>query len=463
MSFWVAALALALAVAGGLAWPLLRPAATIRRRDDVLSVYRDQLRELDREVERGLVVAEEAAAVRAEIERRVLAVGRDLARQPAASPTLAGRPIVATVVALLVIGGSVALYDYQGRPDLPGQPLAMRDVGAVQAEMQELNAELQQLEALALGDPPQDPGFWLVLGQLRSQLIGPDEAGRAYEEGLVLNPGEPRLLAASGEAMVQKFDGTVTAQARQRFELALVHNPGNVLAIYYLGMADAQAGDDEQALERWLGLLANAPADAMWRQPIVDAVRMAARRTGDDADVLLAALPAPAPSPPATAAGAEIAALPDAERNERIRSMVDGLAARLEAEPDDLEGWLQLGRSRSVLGEPDLAAEAFARARELSPDDADILKAEAAALAFAASDVDGNPVITTRAAELYSEAAKLAPGDPEPHWFLGLRALEQGDRAGAAKHWQDLLATLPADDPNRAAITAQIEALGPVD
>jgi cytochrome c-type biogenesis protein CcmH len=54
------------------------------------------------------------------------------------------------------------------------------------------------------------------------------------------------------------------------------------------------------------------------------------------------------------------------ERGQMIRSMVERLAARLEDQPDDREGWLRLGRAYEVLGEPDKARDARARAEALA-------------------------------------------------------------------------------------------------
>src|SRR5262249_20406103 len=50
------------------------------------------------------------------------------------------------------------------------------------------------------------------------------------------------------------------------------------------------------------------------------------------------------------------------DRSAMIRGMVDGLAARLEQSPQDVEGWIKLIRSRVVLGESDRARQALERA-----------------------------------------------------------------------------------------------------
>jgi cytochrome c-type biogenesis protein CcmH len=62
-------------------------------------------------------------------------------------------------------------------------------------------------------------------------------------------------------------------------------------------------------------------------------------------------------------------AMPPLERDAAIRSMVDGLAVRLESSPRDVEGWTRLMRSRVVLGEREVAATAFRKALEVFKDD----------------------------------------------------------------------------------------------
>ncbi len=67
----------------------------------------------------------------------------------------------------------------------------------------------------------------------------------------------------------------------------------------------------------------------------------------------------------------KIEAMPPPERTAAIRSMVDGLASRLESSPRDVEGWTRLIRSRVVLGEREIAATAFRKALEVFKDDSE--------------------------------------------------------------------------------------------
>jgi cytochrome c-type biogenesis protein CcmH len=75
--------------------------------------------------------------------------------------------------------------------------------------------------------------------------------------------------------------------------------------------------------------------------------------------------------------------MPPRERDAAIRSMVDGLANRLENSPRDVEGWTRLMRSRVVLGEKEVAEAAFRKALEVFKDDS----AASGKIAAAASEL----------------------------------------------------------------------------
>ncbi|MBO6781674.1 MAG: tetratricopeptide repeat protein, partial [Alphaproteobacteria bacterium] len=123
-----------------------------------------------------------------------------------------------------------------------------------------------------------------------------------------------------------------------------------------------------------------------------------------------AAAPAPARPAPRGPTAADMAAAQDLsteERSEMIRGMVENLAARLEDEPNDVEGWRQLARSREVLGEPRAAAEAYTRALELEPDHPETLLRGA----IAAGQLGRHAL----ARERFVRLRELVPEDSEVH------------------------------------------------
>jgi len=67
--------------------------------------------------------------------------------------------------------------------------------------------------------------------------------------------------------------------------------------------------------------------------------------------------------------------------------------------------------------------------------------------------------VSTRLSGLLREVAELQPDNPQPHWYLGLHALQRGEVAEARRSWERVLRLLGPDNPSYAAVKEQIEAL----
>jgi cytochrome c-type biogenesis protein CcmH len=143
-------------------------------------------------------------------------------------------------------------------------------------------------------------------------------------------------------------------------------------------------------------------------------------------------------------------------QQEMIRSMVDGLAARLQANPDDLEGWLMLGRSEVVIGDSAKAADAYEHARNLRPDDPSIALNEVEVLL---ADRKLEDPLTEREVALLKRIEVLNPQQPLALWFLGMNAAQQRQFDQARQYWNRLLAVMPAGASERETVTAALAAI----
>lgn len=161
----------------------------------------------------------------------------------------------------------------------------------------------------------------------------------------------------------------------------------------------------------------------------------------------------PPPAPPRVTADA-IAALPDDERQAMIGAMVEGLAARLQDEPGDAEGWRMLARSQMVLERPADSAASYQRLLALVEGDLDDWRNYATALA-AASPGDNFPA-SPEFLHALDEIEKRAPGDVMALFYRGGALREAGDAKGAAALWRRLLAEMPDDAPVRGTLEALI-------
>lgn len=362
MIFWVLAALMAALLVLVLLWPLLRrehaaPAAA----DYDRAVYRDQLAELEQDRKRGLIDTAEAEAARREISRRLLqteSAARGASKGHSPWPRRLG---LALVVALPPAVG-LGLYLHLGTPDLPGLPLAGRDPGGP-AEMALLAERLQARVA----ENPDDIEVRLVLAQVYERSGRFAEAAALYRAAIELaarhGPVPGSLHAALGETLVAAAGGRVEREARLAFAAAIEADPGNVRARYYAGLAMAQDGRLEEAIGVWQELAADSPPGSPWIGLLRQQVERAAAELGIEAPVIAQPeAPAEGPRGPSAADVEAAEQMSPEDRQAFIRSMVDQLASRLQAEPADPDGWLRLARAYLVLGEADKAREALAAA-----------------------------------------------------------------------------------------------------
>jgi cytochrome c-type biogenesis protein CcmH len=432
IAFAIAALLLALLVLAAVLLPLLRGSAAAPAREQFdRAIYRDQLAELDHEQAQGRIAPEEAAAARLEIQRRLLrAAGGPAETRPGRSPALA------LVLALLAASGAGLIYLATGTPGLPAQPFAQR---VPDPEEEALRQGLAQLER-RVQEAPQDGDAWLLLARTRAALAQWRTADEAYRRTLALVPATPDIRAAALEAGVLAADGTISPAAAEGFARVLAEEPDNPVARFYLAAAAAQAGRQQEAITAWLALAADLPAGLSIRDEIARRIATAARAAG----IATPALPPPAEPPSAEA------------RQEMIRGMVERLAARLEAEPDDADGWQRLGRAWGVLGERERSAAAYARAGALRPNDTAIALAEAQAL------LEGLPPTAPfppRALELLKRVNAADPRQPAALWHLGVEAAKRGAMEEAVGRWERLLTVLPGDAEDARLVRSAIEAV----
>ena len=459
-----AALLTALAVAAVLIPVLRRHRRAPLRADYDLTVYRDQLRELESDRARGLVSEEQVEAARTEIERRMLRAARARDAAQAADPAQTPEPArpnwrrraAAIGLGLCVPALAAGVYASLGTPGLPGRPFAEIERPAAQTEaLAALSEPVEQLAARLKSEPDNLEG-WLLLGRSYVVLQRYPEAADAFRRAAALSGGDPEVLAMLGEAIVWANNGLVAPEAVGAFRRVLDARPEDPAARFHLALARAQAGEVREAYGMWLALAADTPADAPWRHDLEALIRQAAEVLGVEPGAIPsgpAVTEAPdGPTADDMAAAAEM--LPE-ERMAMIRGMVEGLAARLEENPDDPEGWRRLARSYSVLGEPERATETLRRAVELAPDDLATLHAYARALT---GDV-GADAPPEAAVAVYERILALDPDDGPALWFVGLTAAERGDRTAARAHWERLLPLLAPGTEEYAAVRTALDSL----
>lgn len=469
MTLWIVFVAVLAVVLLLLLVPLLRRQvqAPSRVAYDIV-VYRDQLAEVEKDVERGLLSAEQAEAARTEILRRMLAAEDAEIESPSGDYRLAaGRRLRLGAALVILIGlpvGSFGVYAVLGTPWLPGQPYASR-----QADPDLKMTQLADNLAAQLKVKPEADGF-ATLAETYFALRRYPEAAEAFRRALSMGLIDAQMLASLGEAITLQNNGEVIEDARRAFQQAMTLDNADPRARFYLGLAKAQAGRFAEAVSIWRDLEKDSPSDAPWLPMLKEHIATYARQGGFDPASIKPVPPAPegtktadGANPHTGAAGglpeskqaAAVMAQAPEDRAKTIKGMVEGLAARLQQNPDDVEGWQRLARSYQALNDLGHAREAAERAVKLRPKAVEP-KLTLAEIQLAAAKTNRLPadfVETMRA------VMAIEPNNDRAMYYVGAAEAQDGHPDQARKIWSRLLEILPPDSPHRPELVKQLAEL----
>ncbi len=391
MIFWIVAAALALITTGLFALALIRrPENEQHPAAYDLQVYRDQLKEVDKDLARGVIGEEDAARMRTEISRRILAADAQIQKTEEGEGSRArGSVALIGVLLIAVIGGSFGLYTQLGAPGYRDMPLQVR-VDEAQARR---DTRPTQAEAEADAPPrePVEPGeeFITLMEKLRTAVAkNPDDI--QGQELLVRNEAnlgnmqaayaaQAKIIELKGEEvtagdhvlmanlLISAAADYVSPEAEDSLRAALELDPYNNLARYYWGLMMWQTGRPDAAYRVWDQVLRQSPADAPWVPSIRATITELAWYAGVDYK-----MPAPTPEHSAdglsgpTAEDMEAAGEMDAEdRQAMIQGMVDQLSDRLATEGGTPQEWARLIGAYGVLGETERAQLIWEEAQQV--------------------------------------------------------------------------------------------------
>ncbi|WP_372605482.1 c-type cytochrome biogenesis protein CcmI [Actibacterium sp.] len=382
MGFWLIAAGLAALIALALLAALLRgrmasaPTATYD-----LQVYRDQLREVEKDLARGVISENEAERVRIEVSRRILEADKDAQDAPKSerAPRWLSLTVAGAIAAVMLVG-SLALYPYLGAPGYPDMPLAQRKALAdIARETRESQAEA---EARLPVSPPMDvdPRYAKLVEELRRvvaerptdpqgmAMLAQSEAGlgnyrAAYAAqakliGLKADNATAEDFAALGELMILAVDGYVSPEAEAALNQTLERDRTNGTALFYAGVLYARTGRPDLAFNIWRSLLEQSQPSDPWVPVIENGIGELAMLAGVDYTPPAAALPGP------SAADMQAAGdMSDDDRQAMIRGMVERLSDRLATDGGTADEWARLIGALGVLGETDRARGIWAEAQ----------------------------------------------------------------------------------------------------
>ncbi len=392
MVFWAITGAATLAVVIILSRQMLRraPVAHEESTSSDIQVYRDQLKELERDVERGTIGAEEADRTRLEISRRLLEADRKAQNRIRSTdaPEKTTR-LTLGVAALTLILGSFGLYWVIGSPGAPDLGLKKRlalaeELRAARPSQAEIEAERPEWKGPPEGTP--EDYAKLVDGLRQKMQQNPDDmrgldllvqhetnvgnyiAARKAMDHLIELKGEDASsddFARQADVMIMTAGGYVSPEAEEALRLSLVKDPKNPVARYYTGLMFAQNSRPDLAFRLWRALLEEGPDGAPWITPIRSQIEGLAQMAGENFTLPQRIARPTAPLPGAEDEGLagptadDVAAAQDMNAEDRqamIRNMVERLSDRIASEGGSAAEWARLITVLGVLGETDRAA-----------------------------------------------------------------------------------------------------------
>ncbi len=341
MLLWIVIALLTFVAVSAILFPLyFKKDLNISHTSHDLNVYKNQLIEIERDLDNGTINLNEARAAKNEISRRILNASADFDTATIESQ-FNSKPLVIFCALVLVPIFAIGIYQFSGSPKLPDMPIAIRT--NLPTEQQDISLLIAQVEA-RLAEYPEDGKGWEVIAPVYFRLQQPEKAVVAYNNVIrLLGPNEARL-SSLGEAIVLVNNGQVVPEAISAFERALEINENSTKSKFYLALGQSQSGEITQAIINWKNLISAARGDESWLETAKQ--QLAALESEIPIEIENSGI-----APNLSGLNLEHFENLDLEtRNQMITGMVEGLNERLKNEGGSLNEWLQLINSQIVLG-----------------------------------------------------------------------------------------------------------------
>jgi cytochrome c-type biogenesis protein CcmH len=246
----------------------------------------------------------------------------------------------------VIIAASAGLYALIGQPFIK-----LISSAPSQTQIEDVVAKLKT----RLIENPKEAETWRMLGWVEFNASRYQESQNAYAKAVEIDPSNLDYQSSMAEAMVQVAKGVITPEAQKIFSDVLAKNPGEARSRFYSAMAREQAGDQKGALDLWLSMLKDAKPSDGWREEVTRHADGLAKALGQQSAAL------------------DILKQKPDDQLDMIKGMVAGLAAKMENDPQNVEGWIKLMRAYMVLRESEKAKATLQQALKVFKGDATLL------------------------------------------------------------------------------------------
>jgi len=282
IGFWIVAALMLAGVLALLLWPLLgagKRVASSTGRETNLSVYRDQLRELDADLAAGTLDEAQHRAARSDVESRVLEDTANTEAAVAAAPANVRSVAVSVGLAIAVPALAVGLYFWVGTPAgiNPPAQVAENQQGHPTTPAQ-IEAMMAQLEQRLQAEPNNVEG-WVMLARSYAALRRFTDASAAYAQAAQLLPDNPHLLADYADVLAMSKQ-TLQGEPEKIIQRALKSDPSHLKALSLMGSAAFERQDYRAAVKWWEKILKAVPPNSAPAQSISNSIAEARSLAG---------------------------------------------------------------------------------------------------------------------------------------------------------------------------------------
>lgn len=449
IGFLVATAVLTLLVVAWMARALLRPTVQSGVSSQRLnaSIYRDQLQALEHDLACGKISPSDYESTQDELKLRLL----DDTEETGVCPSVrkigfltARRTVV--VISLLLPLGAAGMYWWLGNPSAI-DPVATRSANNEKV--------LQMVDTLAarLQANPDNPKGWVMLARSYKVMGRLEEAEQAFAKAGEAVNTDADLLVEYADLLATRAD-SVEGKPLELINKALLLDPQHPTGLMMSGIAAYRRSDFPTAVKQWEKLLAVLEPGSPDAQQIETDIAEARTKMGASTSNKSA----PQGAKNGTDAGVDASKLPPVDpaaagpmTQEKINQMVERLAERLKANPEDLTGWARLARAYKVQGRLAEAEQAYVKAGKLIDSDANLLTQYADLLATRAGNkLEGRPL------ELVTKALALNPQHPMALMMAASAAYRRTEYPLAISYWEKVLAVLDPASSDASQVKAEI-------
>ncbi len=396
------------------------------------AIYRDQLQALERDRAKGSISVADYETTVDELQLRLL---DDTEAPPAEtgdhSASVWTPRRTAFLIALSLPVGAAAMYAWLGNP------AALDPIAAENAKNDQIT---QMVDGLAerLKANPDNPKGWAMLARSYRVMGRMQESAQAFAKATEVVNADPDLLVDYADVLAVLADSHMEGKPLALIQQALTLNPQHPMGLMMSGVAAYRRADFAGAVGQWEKLLTLLEPGSPDAQQI-------------EADIARARSQAGIPNAPKGPTPSANATTDDAVTPEKINQMVERLAERLKANPEDLAGWARLARAYKVQGRLAEAEHAYSMTGKLLTSDPDLLTQYADVLAMRAGNkLEGRPLA------LINQALALNPKHANALMMAGSAAYQRADYVAAIRHWERALTVLPPGSPDATQVATEI-------